>query len=388
MIIDVIKTLYLALFKIVFSFYNMQPLQKKIVMYVTFRQNAHYILQELKKRPDSMEIILICNRTSYEGLLERDDKRVKLISLEDKRLYFKRIYHLATAKLVVVDNYFAFLAVSSFKKDVECIQIWHAAGAVKSFGLEDKSTTERTAISLKRFRQVYNRFTKIVVGSDEMAGVFTKAFGLEKDVFLRTGIPRTDLFYSDKEKDKIRASFYRDYPHLADKKIALYAPTFRDHPDHQNQLDLSFLQKELGEEYFFIIKFHPVTKQSIILPEQSGSSFLLIDADYDVNELLQVTDVLITDYSSIPFEYCLLGKPMIFFAYDLKEYSKERGIWANYDQLVPGPVVTDTESLIEALKQPAESVPMQRINMFCEEWNKYSKGYSSKNLVDYMLEKL
>lgn len=388
MIIDVIKTIYLVFFKIVFSFYNIRPLQKKIVMYVTFRQNASYILHELKKRPGSMDIILICNRTSYEELLGTEDKRIKLMALEDKRLYFKRIYHLATSKLVIVDNYFPFLAVSSFKKSVECIQIWHAAGAVKSFGLEDKSTAERTAISLKRFHQVYNRFTKIVVGSDEMAAVFTKAFGLKEDVFLRTGIPRTDLFYSEKEKDKIRASFFVDYPEVAGKKIVLYAPTFRDHPDHQHQLDLSVLQNELGEEYFFIIKFHPVTKQSIILPEQSSSSSMMINAGYDVNELLQVTDVLITDYSSIPFEYCLLGKPMIFFAYDLEEYSIERGIWANYDELVPGPVVRDTKSLIEVLKQPAENIQMDRINTFCEKWNKYSKGNSSKNLVDYMMGKL
>ncbi|MEW9502284.1 CDP-glycerol glycerophosphotransferase family protein [Jeotgalibacillus marinus] len=388
MINDVIKTIYLFVFKFVFTVYNFLPLQRKIVMYVTFRQNAYYITKELQKRNDSMQVILICNKASFKRLQHFKDNRIQLISLEDKRQFFKRIYHLATSKIVIVDNYFPFLAVTNFNEKAECIQIWHAAGAIKSFGLEANNTFTRSKNSIKRFHHVYRRFDKILVGSDEMASVFKRAFGLKKDVFLRTGIPRTDLFYSAVEKEEIRASFFRKYPQSIDKKIILYAPTFRDHSDHKINLDIPFIQRELGDEYLFIIKCHPVTKQSVILPDQSNNSFLVIDGTYDVNELLQVADTLITDYSSIPFEYCLLEKPMIFFAYDLDEYKKERGIWTNYEELVPGPVVVDTESLIIKIKEIEHTYSSDRINQFSETWNKYSKGKSAENFVNYLMKKL
>lgn len=387
MITDIIKSIYLFLFRLVFMWFNRRPLENKVVMYVTFPQNSLFLTKELLRRSQKMEIILICNENSYSRLAALEGEHVKLIEMNSSKEYFTRIAHLATAKVIIIDNYFPFLAVTKFKKNVRCVQIWHAAGAIKSFGLEANNTTTRTAISQRRFKRVYNRFDKIVVGSDEMAEIFKRAFGVRESSFLRTGIPRTDLFFSEEHQSILRDKFYRNYPQAQGKKVILYAPTFRDTPNAAFNLDFSSLATKLGNEYLFLIKLHPVTKQQIAIPEHALDRFIQVDATEDVNELLLISDLLITDYSSIPFEYCLLNKPMVFFAYDLHEYITERGIWENYEEFVPGPVVFSTEELEQAIQTELSTPSHRKVNYFCATWNMYSNGSSSKHLIDYVMTK-
>ena len=387
MITDIIKSIYLFFFRLVFMWFNRRPLEDKVVMYVTFPQNSLFLTKELLSRSQKMDIILVCNENSYSRLAALEGENVKLLEMNSAKSYFTRIAHLATAKVIIIDNYFPFLAVTNFKKNVRCVQIWHAAGAIKSFGLEANNTTTRTAISQRRFKRVYNRFDKIVVGSDEMAEIFKRAFGVQDSSFLRTGVPRTDLFFSKEHQTRLRSKFYRHYPQAKGKKVIVYAPTYRDSLNTEFKLDFSTLADKLGNEYLFLIKLHPVTKQQIAIPKYALDRFIQVDATEDVNELLLASDLLITDYSSIPFEYCLLNKPMVFFAYDLQEYITERGIWENYEEFVPGPVVYTTEQLEQAIETELEANSHQKVKHFCETWNMHSKGCSSKNLIDYVMTK-
>src|SRR5699024_9379731 len=86
------------------------------------------------------------------------------------------IYHLATSRIVFVDNYYGFLAATEFKPHVKCIQLWHAAGAMKQFGLKDLSIENRPKKAYKRFHKVYQRFDHVVVGSEHMANIFREGF--------------------------------------------------------------------------------------------------------------------------------------------------------------------------------------------------------------------
>ncbi|PAD80578.1 hypothetical protein CHH57_24335 [Niallia circulans] len=98
-----------------------------------------------------------------------------------------------------------------------------------------------------------------------------------------------------------------------------------------------------------------------------------------LNDLLFITDILITDYSSIPFEFSFLQKPMIFYPYDLDEYRKTRGFWVPYHELVPGPIAYSTEEIVQFIH--LSSFKMEKIANFHQEWNTYSIGNSSKNVV-------
>src|SRR5699024_2135011 len=96
-------------------------------------------------------------------------------------------------------------------------------------------------------------------------------------------------------------------------------------------------------------------------------------------DLLVGADILISDYSSIPFEFSLLERPMIFYAYDFYEYAKQRGVWPDYKEKVPGPVVTETNELIEVIRK--NKFPVEKILAFQKEWNQYSNANSTENLV-------
>src|SRR5690606_31530072 len=103
------------------------------------------------------------------------------VATDNKKIYtfeslnffhtFLSIYHLATSKYIFIDNYFGFLSAITFRKDVKCIQLWHAAGAIKKFGWSDPETLERHPKAKKRFQQVYDKFTYIPVGSIQMAEI-------------------------------------------------------------------------------------------------------------------------------------------------------------------------------------------------------------------------
>src|SRR5699024_8092175 len=129
--------------------------------------------------------------------------------------------HLATCEKVIVDNYYGFLAAASFKSNVQCIQLWHAAGAIKQFGLKDPDIHGRSKRAYKRFNKVYQKFDQVVVGSERMASIFRDSFDLTDDKILRTGIPRTDFFFDDTAKKNAEQTLAREYPIINEKKVLL-----------------------------------------------------------------------------------------------------------------------------------------------------------------------
>lgn len=386
MVREISITLYLIIFKLVFNFFKLMSLKNKVTFVITFGDNSKYVYEEVRKKKAFEEVVVLYKGSSYLYFEEYED--VKLIPFETKNIMsmLKSIYHLATSKYVLVDNYFGFLASIKFKQKVECIQLWHASGAIKKFGLEDQSVEMRSSKAKERFNQVYKKFNKVIVGSDVMADTFMRSFSLKNMNILRTGIPRTDFFYDEQLHEKIKAKLINENLFIKDKKRILYAPTYRDHQlDHfEIELDLEKMAEELGDRYVVILRLHPAIKNTLNYSKLfPGFVFDYSSSEYDINELLLLSDILITDYSSLPYEFSLLNKPMIFFAYDLEEYKIERGILDNYEKVVPGPVVTQTNDVINIIKK--DHFNLEQVAKYAREWNKYSTGKASENLVKYML---
>ncbi|MBO1913391.1 CDP-glycerol glycerophosphotransferase family protein, partial [Microvirga sp. 3-52] len=107
-----------------------------------------------------------------------------------------------------------------------------------------------------------------------------------------------------------------------------------------------------------------------------------VSAYRNVNHLLLVTDYLLSDYSSMPYEFALLNRPQIFFPYDLESYEEESGFWSSYDEVVPGPIVQSTDEIIELIRQ--DDFDLEEIAAFSSRWNRYSAGRSARELVDYL----
>lgn len=377
---------YLFVFSLIFKLCSVSSLKKKVLFVVTFSENNINIFEEYRRQENSCRTIFLLTKKQYSifNKYRSEDSTVLLFEPSSPLQYIKGIYHLATSKVILVDNYYGFLSSIRFKKGVTCIQLWHANGAIKKFGLKDPSIANRTAKARRRFKQVYNQFHKVIVGSEEMSTIFKDAFGITEDRFLQTGIPRTDNYFNLEHIITVKERLYSYYPHLKEKKVILYAPTFRDENLDTYEINLNFdlMKAKLGMDHILLLKLHPAVKNKVTITENQ-SDFVFDMSHYSqTNDLLFITDYLITDYSSIPFEFSLLEKPMIFFPYDLSHYQKTRGFWKEYDQMVPGPVVFSTNAIISVIKE--NDFDIQKIKDFKEKWNKYSDGNASRRIAEYI----
>lgn len=371
---------YLAVLRIVFNIFRLLPLNNKTVMLTSFGDNMEYVIDEVKKQTSSEIFILKeprCKKTfnniKSDNIIDFNPRKIPSL--------IRGMYHLATGKFIFIDNYHVVLAACDFRSAVKCTQLWHANGAVKYFGYRDKTIKKRPESAHKRFNKVYSKFHNLTVGSDEMAYIFGEAFGANNSRMLKTGVPRTDFFYNKQAINNAAEKIRAELPELKGKKVLLYAPTFRDNQFElaDIHLNIDLMKRSLGSEYHLLLKFHPAVKLSGFNNDEFVTD---VSAGFEINSLLAAADILITDYSSIPFEFSILNKPMIFFSYDLKAYEKERGIWFNYESYVPGPIAYNTETVIKIVQE--NNFDMQQVTAFNTQWNKYSSGHSSRNLVEYI----
>nr|WP_173915586.1 CDP-glycerol glycerophosphotransferase family protein [Halobacillus sp. Marseille-Q1614] len=373
---------YLLIIRIIFNIAKLTPQRKKTVFVSSFGDNILFTVEALKKQYSGEIVILKEDRCSFAF---QEDEQTTVLPFQFKHplKFVQSIYHLATSEKVFVDNYFGFLAATEFRDNVECIQLWHASGAVKRFGLADPSIEGRTQKANERFRKVYQRFDQVIVGSDKMADIFKKSFDLKDHNILKTGIPRTDFFFED--HSDIEESLKRKYPQINGKQVILYAPTFRDHQltDPDIQLDLKLMYESLHEDCVLLLRLHPAVNSSFRNPYPE---FIVdVSSGDHINHLLLITDILITDYSSIPYEFSLLNKPMIFYSFDLEEYARVRGFWEDYHAMTPGPIAYTTEEIVEILW--GENYNYERIKQFSKQWNEYSDGRSSEKLIQAVYDK-
>ncbi len=381
MIREIQIAIYLAIFKLLFNLFRVFPIQKKATFIMSYGENALSIYEEMREEQLDLNVVFLYKPTCKYKL--KDYPEVKSYQFETLNIVnmIESVYHLATSKYTIIDNYFGFLSTIKFRSGTECIQLWHAAGAIKKFGLL-APVKVRNKRAQKRFVKVYNNFHKIVVGSDALATIYMNAFNLSSDQMLSTGIPRTDLFFNKIRKKQIINKLLNENQSLGKKKVILYAPTFRDEEiEHFNfNLNIEEIYKELHQDYIVLIKLHPAVKDKINYTKEYNNFIFDYSLYPNINELFLVTDILVTDYSSIPFEFCLLNKPMIFYPYDLEQYQNQRGIIEDYHSTVPGPVIYSTQELIEVIK--ADNFNMNDIKVFSRKWNQYSRGNSSGKFVD------
>lgn len=279
--------------------------------------------------------------------------------------FTKKAYLLATAKYVFMNDNFMPLGYLNFRDEAVIVQLWHAEGAFKKFGLD----IEQPADIRAREIAANSKLTYVTCSSTEVADIYASAFGVDRSKVIPLGSLRADVLLRTDNAEKLRAEFEDKYPQCKGKKIVLYAPTFRDDPGLDkvfiSSFDYSLFEKELGDTYCLLVRLHP---------QIHGSA--RIDGAVDVtdfksiNDLTLISDMLITDYSSVCMDFVLLDKPCVFFAPDLDEYTSRRPFYFSYREYVPGEVAGDTAELIECIKKSA----------VCDKAEKFK--FSNLNMVD------
>ena len=264
-------------------------------------------------------------------------------------------YHLGTARVFIVDDYFFPIYPITPRRGSLIIQTWHACGAFKKFGYSvvDKSFGADPRL-VERVR-IHGNYDICLVGSATAARHYSEAFRQPLDHF-RTdlGVPRTDVLFGEERLARSAAALRARYGIPSDKRVVLYAPTFRGNSvttaRFSDGLDLAALHTAVGADHVILVRLHPFIRSAAPIPPALATAGFAIDvSDHpDINELLPLSDVLVTDYSSVIFEYSLLRRPMLFFAPDVDAYDDERGFYFDYRTGVPGPVFETTEALADA----------------------------------------
>lgn len=374
---EIVIAIYLGIVGFIFNTCKIFKLKDKTVFLASFGDNIQDVIEETLSATGTKAVVLKEPGCTFDFRHVADDNIIHFTPMNVIG-FIRGVYHLATSRVVFVDNYHVILAACSFKKETLCVQLWHANGAVKLFGRRDKSIISRPESAHRRFQKVYSNFHKIVVSSDHMAEIFKEAFGKDSDSILKTGMPRTDFFFDRRQLDEGERSIAERLPQTAGKTVIMYAPTYRNGGLSINtmELDLKMMGRELGDEYHLLLRAHP----AVSFDGDPKTAFVTdVSKGYGIEELLAATDILVTDYSSIPFEFSLLDRPMIFYPYDLEEYQNDPGIWFDYCKCVPGNIVMSSQELIEVIND--EDFHIGNIGAFNHEWNEYADGSSTERLI-------
>jgi len=240
------------------------------------------------------------------------------------------------------------------RKGTAVVQLWHGCGAFKQWGYSTINLKWGSSPTTFKWFTPHRYYSYTSVSAPEVIAHYAEAFHCNPANIHAWGVPRTDFFFQPGVAEQCRAQVLAALPEIGDRKIVLYAPTFRGNSvrraRHDDVLDYDAMDTALGKDCALLLKPHPRARKSI--PEPMGETpFVFNAADMPIHVLLCAADLVITDYSSLIFEYALLGRPMLFYAYDLDNYDKTRSFYYPYMEFVPGDLVWDTEDIIAGIEK-------------------------------------
>ncbi len=369
--------------------------------------NKHYYKNIYKKIKQNTEVLpnrvsfVSFRRTEISGNFQfvydqvKDDPsldiQVFLTTKDRVDMKKKELRQLATlfasSKLILLDEFSPLIHYIDLPKETRVMQLWHACGAFKTFGF----TRLGKPSGSKQATKIHRNYDYVTVSSEQIRMCYAEGFGVPTENVVATGIPRTDVFFDERYKENTRQRLYQQYPMLKEKKVVLFAPTFRGHVRENafypmDKFDVEQFMEEIGDEYVLIIKHHPFVQEKHPIPEKYRDRVMDLSEDTEVNDLLFITDIIITDYSSLVFEASLLNIPMLFYAYDLEQYIAERDFYFDYETFVPGYFFYTQKELQEAIIH--HNLGEEKLEAFKHKFFDDFDGKSTKRVVDLLYQAL
>lgn len=332
----------------------------------------------------------VCEALDYKNkkliwLVKEYDHSIPNHILQIKYESIKALYHLGTAK-VWIDNSRKEIYVRKRKKQIY-IQMWHGSIALKK--IEKDAIDILSDKYVKRAINDSKMIDLMISNSNFSDKLFSKSFWYSGEI-LKSGSPRIDSFFNNKD-EIIKEKFCERYKINKEYSFIIYAPTFRDslslecYKFDQEQLIKTF-EKKYKKKFCLLLKLHPNLKGALKF-ENSNALNIIDVCDYpDIYELMKISDYLITDYSSLMFEFPINGnKPVFIFASDLEKYNRE--FYFDLNQL-PFSLATNSNELIHNIKEFDEKSYYNRIECFYEQLELFEDGRASQRIVDYIEKSL
>ena len=371
------------------------PANEKIILFESgngrnYSGNPRYIYEEILNQGLNDEFKCVWS------LIDTDIK-IPGNPVKVRRSYFKFLYYTLRSGAWIFDA--RHLYYRRKNKKAKYVQTWHGT-PLKKLALDMEYMDMNGSQDIERYHQEFRDnsllWQYLISQNPFSSEIFRSAFDFKGEM-LEIGYPRNDILINRnnaEDIDEIKSRF--NIP--KDKKIILYAPTWRDNQYHDNneykfatEMDFDKMHKELGDEYTLIVKFHYLVKENIDW-SRYDNFVIECDAEWDIQELYLISDMMITDYSSVMFDYSILKRPMIFFAYDLDNYKNNlRGFYFDMFEEVPGPICQTNEEMIEFIKNYTEEDYQtqfgEKYKKWSEKFNPFDDGNASKKVIELIRNK-
>ncbi|MEY4667214.1 MAG: hypothetical protein RIQ87_994 [Chloroflexota bacterium] len=297
-------------------------------------------------------------------------------------------YRVASSRVILVDDYYFSIYPIARRPGTTVIQVWHASGAFKRFG---RATLEKgwgADTDFIRHVPIHSNYDLALVSSASVAPAYAEAFGAPVETFTaRFGMPNTDPLIDPVQSATAREKVRRRLGIGSDEIAVLWAPTFRGpsilEAAAPSDLDLELLMSRLSPKHRLILRMHPFVQQSLKIPAALRDRVVDASSEEDINGVLLAGDILVSDYSSLIYEFSLLGRPIAFFAPDLDRYEQERGFFFDYRTGVPGPVFAETSELAAWIS--AATFDLERVRAFAARSFDRADGHATERLVEQVI---
>ena len=344
----------------------------------SYSDSPKYVYEYLQKNyPDRYRFIWV---------IDKKGTKIPYKHTKVKRFSIPYCYYLARCKYYIFNSR---QPVWIQKREGNVfLQTWHGTPLKKLvFDLEDINSA-----TPKYKKQTYEQsrlWDYLVAANQYSSDIFRRCFIYDK-VMLETGYPRNDIMHWD-NKDDIARQLKEKLGIPKDKKTILYAPTWRDDEYYTKgqykfslKLDLNLMKEKMGDEYVIILRTHYFIADALDVTGLEGFAFNLSKYD-DISELYLISDYLITDYSSVFFDYANLKRPMLFFTYDLEKYRDVlRGFYIDIEEELPGPLLFTTEEIIDAFNNidDIEEKYKEKYDVFYEKYCAWEDGQASRKVAN------
>lgn len=375
-----------------FSLLGKLPVRKKTIMFESF------LGKQYSDSPRAIYEFMIDNEIPYDMYWSIDRRHIRLY--QDKNIKVVRRFSVKWLLLMARAEYW----ISNSRlplwlpkpKHTTYVQTWHGTPLKRLAA--DMDEVHMPGTNTEKYKENFikeaSKWDYLISPNAYSSEIFKRAFQFDREI-IESGYPRNDfLINSNNEKTMTKIKQLSNLP--LDKKIILYAPTWRDNQFYAKgkykfdlQMDLEQMKKELGEDYIVVLRLHYLVAENLDLTGYEG---FIYDFSYheDIRELYLIADVLITDYSSVFFDYANLRRPMLFYVYDIEEYRDNlRGFYFDFEEKAPGPLVKTTDEIISEIKK-IDANGFSPSNIEEEFYKKFcylEDGNASKRVVDKLFNK-
>jgi CDP-ribitol ribitolphosphotransferase len=296
------------------------------------------------------------------------------------------VWLLARADVILLDDYQPAIYRLPAREGVRIIQLWHAWGAFKTVGYSRIGKPGGPS----PYGSVHRNYTHATVSSTWEMPFYAEAFGIPESAVVPTGTPRMDEFLDPRRQEEGRQRALDAIPAARGRRVILFAPTFRGSGARtahypMEMIDLgAFHALCVERDAVVIFKMHPFVRRELEIPTELNDR--LIDASHsgtEVNDFLLISDLLITDYSSLVFEYSTLNRPMLFFAFDLEEYVASRDFYEPFADFVPGRIVRSFTELLDAIRR--DDYERHKVAPFAKRHLPEGEGSATDRIIDQLI---